>query len=72
MSEVSGYCDAPVGNCLLLADLRRCQREIERLRGWLEEIRNGEHSHVVHGLYAEPCHVDCPVFNAKCALETLA
>lgn len=43
--------------------------EIERLRTWLLLISEGEHSHVVHGVYAEPCHVDCPVFNAKCALR---
>ena len=45
------------------------ESEVERLKAWLELILNGEHSHSVHGLHAEPCHVDCPVFNAKCALR---
>jgi len=44
-------------------------KEIARLKQWLELIAEGEHSHAVNGLHAEPCHVDCPVFNAKCALR---
>lgn len=45
------------------------ESEAIRLREWLELIANGPHSHPARGQFAEPCDSECPVFNAKRALE---
>jgi hypothetical protein len=60
MSEVSAYCDAPVGSCLQTERLENLEAENGRLRQALQEIANREGMTQLHDCCADRSCV--PVF----------